>query len=141
TSYISVNKLIEQKTMASEYVSVGHYVNTVLEGGSYKKNRITPPVLIKMLEKDNLEALQLVKNINATHNTSLMYEVADIKTWANLGLHLAEKLKGAVALQTYRLSGGEDNKKKAIEHLQKALEYWDEVIRITRPIYKDMRLT
>ena len=70
-----------------------------------------------------------------------MYEVADVKAWANLGLHLAEKLKGAMALQTYRLSGGEENKNKAVAHLQKALEYWDEVIKITRPIYKDMRLT
>ena len=94
-----------------------------------------------MLERDNLEALRLVENINVSNNASLMYEVADVKTWANLGLHLAEKLKGAIALQTYRLSGGEDNKKKAIGHLQKALEYWDEVIKITRPIYKDMPLT
>ena len=141
TKYISVDKLIEQPTMASEYVSVGDYVKTTLEGGSYEKDKITPPVLIKMLEEDNLEALRLVNNIDVTTNTSLMYEVADVKTWANLGLHLAEKMKGGIALQTYRLSGGEENKKKAIDHLQKALAYWDEVIKITRPIYKDMRLT
>lgn len=141
TSYISVDQLIKQKTMASEYVSVGEYIKTVLDGGTYGNDKITPPVLIKMLEQDNMEALSLVKNINVTDNASLMYEVADVKTWANLGLHLAEKLKGAMALQTYRLSGGDDNKKNAISHLQKALEYWDEVIKITRPIYKDMRLT
>lgn len=70
-----------------------------------------------------------------------MYEVADVKTWANLGLHLAEKLKGAVALQTYRIKGGKKNQLKAVAHLQKALGYWDEVINITRPIYKDMPLT
>ena len=34
-----------------------------------------------------------------------MFEVADIKAWANMGLHFAEKLKGAVALQTYRCKG------------------------------------
>ena len=70
-----------------------------------------------------------------------MYEVADVKTWANLGLHLAEKIKGAIALHTYRLAGDEENKLKAIQHLQEALKYWDEVIKITRPIYRDMRLT
>jgi len=70
-----------------------------------------------------------------------MYEVADVKVWANLGLHLAEKIRGAVALQTYRLRGGEANKREAIAHLQRAVEYWDTVIEITRPIYRDMPLT
>lgn len=141
TSYIGVDALIGQPTMDPEYVSVSDYVATLLNNGSYSKNRITPPVLIEDLERDNFEALRLVKNIDVKGNASLMYEVADVKTWANLGLHLAEKLKGAVALQTYRLSGGEANKQKAILHLEKALDYWDEVIKITRPIYKDMKLT
>jgi len=82
-----------------------------------------------------------VKNINVSGNASLMYEVADVRVWANLGLHLAEKLRGALALQTYRVAGGEDNKQEAIEHLQWALAFWDEVVAITRPIYRDMRLT
>ena len=69
-----------------------------------------------------------------------MFEVADVKTWANMGLHFAEKLKGAVALQTYRTKGGEENKQSAIKHLQNALQYWDEVVSITRPIYNDMPL-
>ncbi len=28
-----------------------------------------------------------------------------------------------------------------MEHLQQALEFWDEVIEITRPLYRDMPLT
>jgi len=70
-----------------------------------------------------------------------MYEVADVKTWANLGLHLASKLEGAVALQTFRQTGGEEKREEAIKHLEKALGYWDRVIEITRPIYRDMPLT
>jgi hypothetical protein len=69
-----------------------------------------------------------------------MFEVADVKAWCNLGLHFAEKLRGAVALQTYRVKGGEDNKQAAIRHLENALKYWDVVISITRPIYNDMPL-
>jgi hypothetical protein len=93
-----------------------------------------------MLERDMNKALDLVKDIQTTGNTSLMYEVADIKAWANLGLHFAEKLKGAVALQTYKVKGGEENKQAAVQHLQNALKYWDAVISITRPIYNDMPL-
>jgi hypothetical protein len=31
--------------------------------------------------------------------------------------------------------------REAIERLQRALGYWDEVVRITRPLYRDMKLT
>ncbi|HEX8676530.1 MAG TPA: hypothetical protein VF700_04880, partial [Segetibacter sp.] len=65
---------------------------------------------------------------------------ADVKAWANMGLHFAEKLRGAVALQTYRTKGGEENKQKAVSYLENALKYWDIVIGITRPIYNDMPL-
>ena len=135
TRYIPVDTLINRPTLDPAYVSVKDYV-----AGTSGPGRITPPMLIDMLERDNTEALRLVSNIDTTGNASLMYEVADVKTWANLGLHLAEKLRGAVALQTYRVRGGDENQKAAVEHLQRALAYWDEVVAITRPIYKDMRL-
>ena len=125
--------------MASEYVSVKEYVGKALKGDTFSYEQITPPQLADMLEKDNREALRLVEDIDVSENVSLMYEVTDIKVWGYLGLHLAEKLRGAVALQTYRLQG--DKQDEAVEHLRNALEYWDKVIEITRPIYKDMRLT
>ncbi len=139
--YISVDRLINRPPLDPDYVSVKEYVETGLAGGYFDSHRITPAVLASMLESDCLTALKLVKNIDAGYNPSLMYEVSDVKTWANLGLHLAEKLKGAVALETYRRSGGEQNKHNAVIHLEKALAYWDRVIEITRPIYRDMPLT
>jgi hypothetical protein len=139
TKYISVDRLIEQPTMAPEYVSVKDYVEKKLKGEAFDDDRITPDKLADMLEKDNREALRLVDDIDVSGTASLMYEVADVKVWAYLGLHLAEKLRGAIALQTYRLQGRLQN--DAIEHLRNALMYWDKVIEITRPIYKDMQLT
>ena len=141
TKYISVDALIKQPTMDPNYVSVTDYVDALAKGQSFGADRVTPPILIDMLERDNREALRLVEGIGTTGNASLMYEVADVKTWSNLGLHLAEKLKGAVALQRYRLAGGEPEKQAAIDHLQRAVGYWDEVVKITRPIYRDMPLT
>jgi len=138
--YISVDRQINQPTLNPDYIAITDYVKTNTSGGSFAKNKVTPPVLAQMLEQDCNKALNLVKNINTKTNNTLMYEVADVKAWANLGLHFAEKLKGAVALQTYRIKGGEKNKQDAIQHLQKALYYWDEVIAITRPIYNDMPL-
>jgi hypothetical protein len=138
--YISIERQIIQPPIDPDSVSVLNYVKAVSEGKSFEKNKITPVILANMIEKDCNRALLLVKNINTKGNTSLMFEVADIKTWANLGLHFAEKLRGAVALQTYRTKGSEENKQAAIKHLENALKFWDVVISITRPIYNDMPL-
>jgi hypothetical protein len=138
--YISVDRLINQPPIDTDYVSVLNYLKTISSGGKFLKNKITPPLLAEMLEKDCKKALDLIKNIKTTNNNTLMYEVADVKTWANLGLHFAEKIKGAIALQTYRVKGNEENKQNAIKHLENALLYWDIVVKITRPIYNDMPL-
>jgi len=139
-AYISVDMQINQPPTDTNYVSIIDYVKTLSSGKSFENNKITPLILARMLEKDCQKALSLVKNIKTATNPSLMYEVADVKAWANLGLYFAEKLKGAVALQTYRLKGGEENKQNAVNHLKNSLSFWDVVIDITRPIYKDMPL-
>lgn len=138
--YISVDRQISQPPADTDYVSVSDYVKKLSTVGLFGKNKITPPVLAGMLEQDCHIALNLVKNIKTVSNRSLMYEVADVKAWANLGLYFAEKLKGAVALQTYRVKGGEANKQKAVKHLENSLQFWDAVVAITRPIYNDMPL-
>ena len=139
--YISIERRITQPPIDPDYVSVLDYVRTISEGGSFEKNKITPPLLADMVERDCKKALTLVKGIKTAGNNTLMFEVADIEAWSNLGLHFAEKLRGAVALQTYRTKGGEGNKQAAIKHLENSLRFWDVVISITRPIYNDMPLT
>ena len=116
-------------------------IRTIDQGGSFPDDKITPPVLVKMLDSDCQKALKLVDNISTKGNASLMYEVSDIKTWAYLGLHLAAKLEGAMELQKFYIHGDEENRSEAVKHLEEALGYWDKVIEITRPIYKDMPLT
>jgi hypothetical protein len=141
TRYIGVDALIKQPAMDPAYVPVAEYVKSLRDGNPLAADRVTPPMLIDMLERDNREALRLVERVDTTRDASLRYEVADAKTWAHLGLHLAEKLRGAVALQMFRHSGDDEQREAAIEHLRRALAQWDEVIRITRPLYRDMKLT
>ena len=138
--YISVDRQINQPPLDTDYVSIAEYVKTISSGGSFGKDKITPPNLAAMLEKDCNKALELVKDINVSGDDPLMFEVSDVKTWANLGLFFSEKIKGAVALETYRLNGGEEYKQNSVKHLENALHYWDEIINITSPIYKDMPL-
>lgn len=140
-AYISVDRLIQQPVLDPAYVSIADHVAAQVRGEAHDASRVTPPILADRLEADSREALRLVGGLDTTGNVALMYEVADVKAWAHLGLHLAEKVRGGVALELYRRIGGEENKARAVAHLESALAHWDEVIRITRPIYRDMLLT
>jgi hypothetical protein len=141
TNYIGVDALINQPTLDPAYVSVADYVKTTLAGGTFGEDRITPLQLANLLERDCNEARRLVYRIETEDSASLMYEVADVNAWASLGLHLAEKLRGAVALATYRITGDIAVKQRAIGHLQMALATWNLLASDTRPIYRDMKLT
>ena len=137
---ILVDRLISSKPGPSSWLSVKDYVAKRVANQPIAEGITTPLMTASKLEADNAKALDLVKNIDVSKNASLRYEVADVKAWANLGLYFAAKLRGAVALQTYRTIGGEQNKQDAIKYLDKSLAHWDEVVAITRPLYKDMPL-
>ncbi|MDP3673754.1 MAG: hypothetical protein Q8R44_01460 [Novosphingobium sp.] len=137
---MSVEQLIVQKPLPPEWLSVQDFVAKRRAGDMLPSDAITPLMLADRMADDGSKALGLVKAIDSSRNRSLMYEVADVKIWANLGLYYAEKLRGAVALQTYRLGGRPEDKQAAVAHLEKSLGFWDEVVAITRPIYADMPL-
>jgi hypothetical protein len=141
THYIGVDALINQPTLDPAYVSVDEFVKTTQTGGTFGAGRVTPLQLADALERDCREATRLVNTIDTADNTSLRYEVADVQAWAYLGVHLAEKLRGAVALATYRVTGNEELKRRAIGHLRQALAYWTQLSANTRPLYRDMKLT
>lgn len=138
--YISIDRQINQPPLDTNYISVKEYVKTISSGKSFTNDKITPPALAQMLERNCTKALDLIKNMNTSDNNAYMQEIADVKVWTNLGLYFAEKLKGAVALEIYRVKGGEEDKQMAVKHLEKALQFWNIVIDITRPIYSDMPL-
>jgi hypothetical protein len=140
--YISVDKLINQPPMDTSYISIRDFVHAVSIDSAIHKNKVTPLQLASMLEKDCNKALALVQpiNVSAANNKALLYEVADIKAWAYLGLHFAKKIRGGLALQQFRIQGGETNKQEAIRQLQQSLGYWDDLVSITAPLYKKMPL-
>jgi hypothetical protein len=91
--YISVDRLINQPPMDTNYISIRDYVAEKTAGSINSKNKITPEQLASELEKDCNKALSIVRNITVQQNKALGYEVADIKTWAYLGLHFSEKIR------------------------------------------------
>jgi hypothetical protein len=141
TRYIGVDALIAQPTMDPAYVSIPDFVKTTNSGGTYGPDRITPLQLADLLERDCMAAMRLLHGIETQDDASLLYEVEDVQAWTQLGLHLANKLRGAVALATYRAYGDEEVKRRAISYLQSAQANWSLLSARTRPIYRDMKLT
>lgn len=138
--YISVDRLINQPPLDSDYISIAEYVRRLSRHDVLDKKKITPLQLAETLEKDCQKALNLVKNVQRSSNMILDNQLADVRIWAALGLHFAEKIRGGLALQIYRGSGGEANKANAIAHLIKALHYWDELLVDANTFYKEMPL-
>lgn len=139
-NYITVDRQINQPVTDPLYLSVKDFVQLTLDKKAIAADRVTPLDFAKNLRTDCERALQLVSTITTTENPTLMYEVADVKIWSNLGLYFSEKTKGAVALQTFRKMGNSTAKTEAISHLKKSLAYWDEVIKISSPLYLEMPL-
>jgi len=137
---MSVERLILQPALRSDWLSVKDFVAKRSAGEKLPPDTLTPLALADRMEADAKKALAMVHGIATAEDPSLMYEVADVKTWANLGLFYAEKLRGAVALQTFLTTGNKVDKRSAVAQLKKSLAFWDDVIAITRPIYKDMPL-
>jgi len=140
TRPITVDQLIAVKPLLPEALSVQDFVKMRAAGEALPSGTITPLATADQMEADARKALRLVKGIRTTGNASLMYEVADVKAWAHIGLYFAEKLRGAVALQSYRTGARPADQHAAIAHLERSLASWDEVIAITRPIYRNMPL-
>jgi hypothetical protein len=141
TRYIGIDALIQSPTLDPEHIAIAEYAGRRKSGKDFPRSAFTPLETADALEERSRDALKLVRDIETARDASLMYEVTDIRAWSYLGLHLAEKLRGAVALETYRSQGGERLKRSAVAHLTRALAHWDELIRVTRPVYKDMPLT
>ena len=135
TRFITVDDLINVDPLDSKLMSVSEYAES-----KAIEDRVSPLELADSLQKGSEKALALIENIKTDNNPSLMYEVADIEIWSNMALYLAEKLRGAVALAQFRKTGTPEQQNNAINHLENASKYWDQVINISEPIYKVMPL-
>lgn len=138
---MSLERLIKQPTFDPSYLSVADYVMRNETGEPFEDGTVTPVQLAQLLENNAERALGLVDDIDTSENLSLLHEVIDVKAWANLGLYFAEQLRSAVAIQESRTTGNQERAEQAIEHMDRALGYWDEVVAVTRPFYRDMPLT
>jgi hypothetical protein len=137
--FISVDELIHQDTLDSDYLSISEYVRLMSEGAEIPTQRITPPSLADSLQRDAQRALEQLDGLELPPGP-VDFELADIRAWAHLSLYFAEKLRGGVALQTFRHTQRPRDRAEAVARLCRAAEHWDSLVEVTRPMYNEVPL-
>ena len=137
--FISIDELIHQPTLDPDYLSIADYVQAMQQGVELAPQCITPPVLADALQHDAEGALERLDGFQRPPGP-VDFEVTDIRAWAYLSLYFAEKLRGGVALATFRHTGDESRQAAAVEHLQQAAAHWDALVEVTEPVYPEVPL-
>ncbi|UCD51084.1 MAG: hypothetical protein JSW27_00325 [Phycisphaerales bacterium] len=136
--FISIDELIYHETLDPTYLSIPDYVKALVGSKTIGESVVTPVELAGELERDSSEALQLVASLPAEGGRSaptLQCEIADVQAWAHLSLYFAEKLRAAVALETFRQTKDGRRKDEAVTHLKEAAEHWANLVAVTERHY------
>ena len=137
SSFISIDEFINHKPLDPDLISIPEFVRSK---SSVDSRLITPLQLADASEKDSREALAIVDSVRrraATVSGALDCELADIEAWGHLGLYLADKLRAGVALETYRETGAESEKRAAVSALTIGVDHWDNLVRVTDAHYQE----
>ncbi len=140
TKYIGVDALINQPTLDPRMFRLPT---------SWKRRTPAAPSAPTASRRCNspicssatVASARLVNGIEPRRQCLADVRSGDVQAWAYLGLHLAEKTARRGRSATYRVAGGEEIKQAAIGHLTRRAGYWTQLSPITRPIYRDMKLT
>ncbi len=117
--FITIDELIEAKPIEPSFVSIKEYG----DGSKTFDSKVTPLQLAAALEKDNQQALAIVKQITTSDET-LKCEIADVQAWAHLGLYFAQKIRTAVAIN-------QNKKAEALGYITTAQKHWRDLVVVT----------
>jgi hypothetical protein len=138
--FLGVDDLIGHPVLDPNFVSIKDYVEGLRIGRRFPAETILPPRLADDLETDAVQALSLLDRAGPSTHPAWPFEVADARAWAYLSLYFAEKLRGTVAYHQVQSGTDPTQGEAAVDHLTRALDWWDELVRVTAPVYAEMPL-
>jgi hypothetical protein len=121
--FFNIENIITNPVLDTKYVNIADFVKA---GGQIPADKVSPLQLASELERDMTEARRLAAAIRTRGHVSapLAGEMSDIDAWTAHGLYFAAKLRGGVALATFRQNGDKTEQAAAVAHLERALEHW-----------------
>lgn len=134
---IPLTEMADKRPMEPAYMSISEFLENE---NNIPTNKISPLQLADSIDSFCRSALQQVENIETENNVDLLYEVSDIKTWANLGMYFSNKLRAALEYKRFTISNRKADLEKAVSWMEKATSHWHAVVEITKPVYNPVPL-
>ncbi len=124
--FFDIENIIEHPVLDTKYINIAGFVAA---GGVAPPGKVSPLQLAGELERDMAEAQRLATAVRRREQVApaLEAELADIDAWCAHGRYFAAKLRGGVALATFRKNGEPARQTEAIAHLEKAVGHWREL--------------
>jgi hypothetical protein len=139
---ISVDELVDHRTLDSRYVSVADFAAGGDAGAEREEEkRVTPPEIADRMEANADAIRETVTDVRAdagSYPGALTCELLDLEAWAGLSAYFAAKLRGAVALERFRAGGDPAERERAIECLERARDRWNRVVDVTERHYREI---
>ncbi len=104
------------------------------------EGELTPFDVARKLEQASLNLLSGASKIKAGDNKELAHTLGDLIALGHLAEYYSHKIKGAVNLSLYRLSGEEKNRTTAISELEQAVGSWKNYAKTATANYKPQLL-
>lgn len=130
--FISVDDLIDHEPLDSSYISIAAYVAGDRDG-------VTPLALAERIERRADRTLALADELRGAcglGDGELRCTIEDVAAWGHLGRYVAAKIRGGVALETYRKDGDNADQVDAVTHLRTARDHWDRLVAVTDAHYR-----
>ena len=142
TKYISVDQLIRQPVMDPDYVSVADFVDATRRGVPHRgRTRHAPGARRPPRTRQPRGAAARRRHRHEGRCVAAATRWPTSRPGRTWAFTSPRSCAARSRLQSFRLGGGDEQKARAVAHLERALAHWDEVVRITRPLYRDMKLT
>lgn len=139
--FISIDEFINHKTLEPSYLAIPEYVEQILQEKPFSEGVTTPLMLAEACEADGYTVLDLAERLQSSSHArpaAFESELEDLRTWAYLSLYLAAKLRGGVALETFRRTGEREEREKSVRYLEHAVSHWEAVIDHTETRYQSV---
>jgi len=136
-----VNRLIGHSPQArSGILPIEEYVEALQAGE--EPQGVTPMQVADNLDRFAEQALAGAASVGkrGVRSKELRRTLTDIESMAQLGRYYADKIRGATELAISRATEDESRQKRAIEHLERAVEHWEAYAKLASSQYKPQLL-
>ena len=136
--FLSLEELMDYNVLDPDYLSIREYVESE-QNGSVEDSKLTPLELAYDLEQWGKQAIAIVKEI-PTENPTLECEIMDVQAWCYQSLYFASKLRAAVALESFRITGNPGKKEEAVAFIKNAKTHYQQLVDVTKQHHQPVPL-